>query len=258
MDSIFNYEHPFVCTDAVVFTIKTEEPDSYRKLPDARLRILLYKRLVEPHQNKWCLPGGFLNIDEMPEDNIRRKISEKSHIDKCWLEQLYTFCDIDRDPRARVLSIAYLGLMNEEDSQKFESKAVWFTVRQNADKSMTFQNNDFDDSDDVYGLTLSESDLGFDHYNIIKIALTRLQSKILYSDIIFNLLPETFTLTQLQNVFETILCKKDTAANFRRKVTDMVLETDKYTSDKGHRPAKLYTKKSEKQKIGKSENRRLD
>ena len=236
MDSILDYEHPFVCTDAVVFTINTEEPDNYRKLPITSLRVLLYKRDVEPHPDKWCLPGGFLNIDEMPEDNIRRKISEKSHIDKCWLEQLYTFCDIDRDPRARVLSIAYLGLMDEAESRRCESKSIWFTVQANAGEPAIFHNND---------LVLSEADFGFDHYNIIKIALERLQSKILYSNIIFNLLPKEFTLTQLQNVYETILGKKDQAANFRRKVIDMVQETDRHTSDKGHRPAKLYIKKRE-------------
>lgn len=236
MDSIFDYEHPFVCTDAVVFTINTEETDNYRKLPVTSLRILLYKRVTEPYQSKWCLPGGFLNIDEMPEDNICRKISEKSHIDKCWLEQLYTFCDLKRDPRARVLSIAYLGLMNEFESKRFESKSIWFTVQLHPDQPMTFQNDN---------LILSESDFGFDHYNIIIIALERLRSKILYSNIIFNLLPEEFTLTQLQNVYEAILGKKDQAANFRRKVIGIVQETDRHTSDKGHRPAKLYTKKME-------------
>ena len=234
MDNIFNYEHPFVCTDAAVFTIKTEEPDSYRKLPDTHLRILLYNRPIEPFKNKWCLPGGFLNIDEMPEQNICRKISEKSHIDNCWLEQLYTFCDLNRDPRARVLSIAYLGLMNEAESKKFENMTTWFTVQLNKDQLSAFQNNEN---------ILIEFDFGFDHYNIIKIAIERLQSKILYSNIIFNLLPEEFTLTQLQNVYGAILGKKDQAANFRRKIMGMVQETDQYTSDKGHRPAKLYKKK---------------
>ena len=222
MDSVFNYDHPFVCTDAVVFTIKTQKPDNYRKLPETSLRVLLYKRESEPYQSKWCLPGGFLNIDELPEDNIRRKLSIKTDVNKCWLEQLYTVCNLNRDPRARVISIAYLGLMNETESIKYESKAYWFDVNK-----------------------ISESDLGFDHYSIIKIALERLQSKILYTNIIFNILPEEFTLTQLQNVYETILGKKDQAANFRRKIIDVVQETDKYTSDKGHRPAKLYTKKSE-------------
>ena len=236
MDNIFNYEHPFVCTDAAVFTIKTQEPDSYRKLPETYLRILLYKRDAGPHQNQWSLPGGFLNIDELPEDNIRRKLSVKADVDKCWLEQLYTFCDLDRDPRARVLSIAYLGLMNEAESVKYENKATWFTVQFGAGRRPAFLSE---------GLVLSEPDFGFDHYSIIRAALERLQSKILYTNIIFNLLPEEFTLTQLQNVYEAILGKKDQAANFRRKIIDLVQETDRHTSDKGHRPAKLYTKKTE-------------
>jgi len=233
LDNIFSYEHPFVCTDAVVFTIKTNTPDSYRKLPETNLRVLLYKRMTEPYQDRWCLPGGFLNIDEMPEGNIRRKISEKSHIDKCWLEQLYTFCDLNRDPRARVLSIAYLGLMDEAESTKFQSKSMWFTVGFNAELMPTFT---------LDGLLLTEWDIGFDHYHIINMALERLRSKILYSNIIFNLMPEEFTLTQLQNVYETILGKKGQAANFRRKITDLVQETGRHTSDKGHRPAKLYKK----------------
>ena len=233
MDTIFNYEHPFVCTDVVVFTIKTQKPDSYRKLPETSLRLLLYKRDADPYQNKWCLPGGFLNINELPEDNIRRKLSTKTDIAKCWMEQLYTFCDLNRDPRARVLSISYLGLMSEAESLKYESKAMWFTVQLKPGGGAQFYGDE---------ILLSESGFGFDHYSIIKIALERLQSKILYTNIIFNLLPQEFTLTQLQNVYETILGKKDQAANFRRKVINMVVETGRYTSDKGHRPAKLYTR----------------
>lgn len=234
VDNIFNYEHPFVCTDAVVLTIKTKKADSYRKLPSTNLRVLLYKRTTEPYSSKWSLPGGFLSIDEMPKESICRKISEKSHIEKCWLEQLYTFCDLERDPRARVISISYLGLMAEAESRKYEKNAIWFTILVHPDQTLTFQNDD---------VLLTASDLGFDHYNIINIALERLRSKILYTNVIFNLLPEEFTLTQLQNVYETILGKKEQAANFRRKIMDQVQETDCYTSDKGHRPAKLFTKK---------------
>ena len=91
MSDIVNYEHPFVCTDAVVFRIDTQETDNYRKLPEATLSVLLYNRQSEPYAGKWCLPGGFLNIDETPEDNIKRKLSEKSPISDCYLEQLYTF-----------------------------------------------------------------------------------------------------------------------------------------------------------------------
>ncbi len=234
MDSIFNYEHPFVCTDAVVFTLETVAPDSYRKLPEPCLKVLLYKRTAEPFTDKWCLPGGFLNIDEKPEDNITRKLLEKAKIENVWLEQLYTFCDINRDPRSRVISLTYLGLINEVESQRQDNKSNWFTLNINSDNSVSFTNND---------LVLKENDFGFDHYNIIKIAIERLQTKVTYSDIAFNLVPSEFTLTELQNVYEVILNKKDQAANFRRKIGDLVEETGETTSDKGHRPAKLFRKK---------------
>jgi len=234
MDSIFDYEHPFVCTDAVVFTIKSRESDSYRKLPEECLSVLLYKRETDPYHDKWCLPGGFLNIDELPEDNIRRKLFAKTDVDKCRLEQLRTFCDVTRDPRARVISIAYMGLMNEAESERFGGKAAWASVRFDSGRKPLLKCGD----------TLhAESDFGFDHYAIIISALERLQSEMFHTDAIFSLIPEEFTLTELQNVFEAVLGKRDQPANFRRKIMDMVKETDHYTTDKGHRPAKLFTKK---------------
>lgn len=231
MNDIFAYDHPFVCTDAVIFSVNTLETDDYRKLSETGLKILLYKRTTEPYQSKWCLPGGFLNIDEMPEDNIRRKIFEKSSVDNCYLEQLFTFCDLNRDPRARVISISYLGLLNEQASKTLSNDTAWFSVSLNEGLS-------FVGAEDLF----TDKDLGFDHYQIIKTAISRLQSKIQYTDIIFNILPEEFTLTQMQKTYEAILGKKELAANFRRKISDMVKETDRFTNNKGHRPAKLYTK----------------
>ncbi len=231
MSDIFNYEHPFVCTDAVVFTVSTGIQNNYRKLPEVQLKILLYKREAEPYADKWCLPGGFLNIDELPEDNIKRKLLEKSNASKCYLEQLYTFASLKRDPRARVISLSYIGLMNEAESQKFDGSAKWFTVRQEGNRISLL-------SDDG---TIGVGDIGFDHFVIIKTALERLKSKIQYSGIVFHLLPKEFTLTELQNVYEVIQNKKDSIANFRRKIMYMVSETESYSGEKGHRPAKLYT-----------------
>ncbi len=130
--------------------------------------------------------------------------------------------------------MSYLGLMNEEESDKFKYEPGWFTVKNVSGRPLFFQNDE---------ILVSEGDIGFDHGEIIQTAIDRLQSKILYSNIVFHLLPEEFTLTQLQNIYETILGKKEQAANFRRKIMDMVQETGKYTSDKGHRPAKLYAKR---------------
>ena len=237
MDGIFDYEHPFVCTDAIVFAICSEETSNYRKLPELNLNVLLYKRTTEPYRDKWCLPGGFIDIDELPEDNIRRKIFEKSYVENCFLEQLHAFCDIDRDPRARVISIAYMGLMREEEAKKFKDRSTWFTIQFQNNRSVVFLHE---------GDMLTGEDIGFDHYAVIQKALKQLQSKILHEGIIFELMPAEFTLTQLQNVYETIVGKKEMAANFRRKISNMVVETDNYTSDKGHRPAKLFVRKMNK------------
>jgi len=233
MASIYDYERPFVCTDVVVFRIATQEADSYRKLPETKLSVLLYNRPCEPFIGKWCIPGGFLNIDEIPEDNVKRKLSEKSGDIECYLEQLYTFSDIARDSRGRVISITYLGLITESEVQV---DGEWFIVNVGNDNQITFQKGDIE---------LTQADLGFDHYNIIQTALERLRGKLGYTDIVFHLLPEEFTLTQLQNVYETVMGKKEVAANFRRKIAPMVVETDRYTSDKGHRPAKIFIKKVE-------------
>lgn len=232
MNSIKNYEHPYVCSDAIVFSIKTEKPDSYRKLPLTKLMLLLYQRNDEPFKGKWCLPGGFLNIDELPEDSIKRKLSLKANVTSCYLEQLFTFCGLERDPRGRVISIAYLGLMSEEEANMIQNNQ-WFTI-DTINNEIVFINN---------SLKLTDDDLGFDHFQIIQKAIERLQAKIQYTDIIFNLLPKEFTLTQLQNIYETILGKKDTPANFRRKISSLVKETDKYSSDMGHRPAKIFAKR---------------
>ena len=220
MDSIFDYQHPYVCTDAVIFSLKTQEVNSYRRLPEIALQVLLYRRDEEPFVDKWCLPGGFLDIDELPEDNIRRKLSSKAELEDCWLEQLFTFCELQRDPRARVISITYLGLMRPQEALNYSGKATWLEVTE-----------------------LAKANLGFDHYQIIKTALQRLQAKVTYTDIIFRLLPPEFTLTQLQNVYEAITGEKQQTANFRRKIRPLVTETQLYTGEKGHRPAMIYREK---------------
>lgn len=231
MNSIVQYEHPYVCTDATVFTIKTSASDSYRKLPTLKLCLLLYQRTEDPFKGQWCLPGGFLNIDELPEENISRKLTQKAGVESCYLEQLYTFCNVSRDPRARVISITYLGLMKESESLRI-SDDQWFELTPEG-VLVNLKNT---------ALQLTEKDLGFDHYHIITKSVERLKSKLQYTDLAFHLLPECFTLTHAQNVYETILSKKDTAANFRRKVAPFVQETDQYTTDMGHRPAKLFVK----------------
>ncbi len=231
MDSIFNYDHPFVCVDAVVFSIHTYDEDNYRKLPIPKLCVALYKRKEVPFKDLWCLPGGFINIDETPEQSIKRNVLKKIHVSDCYLEQLYTFSQINRDPRARIISISYLGLISEKQSQKLDCK--WFDIILEDDTLSLI-------CDDI---TLFQQDLGFDHIDIIKYAITRLRAKVTYSDVIFDLLPERFTLTQYQNAFEAITGELQQVANFRRKIIENVVETKEMTTNLGHRPARLFERR---------------
>jgi len=242
---IFNYEHPFVTTDAVVLSVHSREQDGHRKLPEVTLRVLMYKRTEEPYKGLWSLPGGFLNIDELPEDNIRRKLSAKTSISNCYLEQLYTFCDIDRDPRSRVLSITYLGLMPEDSLTELPENAEWLTISPNQKEPQLLTPSLIAPAHrDGNGISANCA-VAFDHLNIIDMAIKRLQNKIEYCDIALKLMPEEFTLTHFQNVYNAILADKHQyqKANFRRKTEQWVEPTGNMSERAGHRTARLFRRR---------------
>jgi len=267
------YERPSVTVDILVFTVTDEEKENYRKLSEKKLRILLIKRGEHPYLGKWALPGGFVKMDESLDEAALRELKEETNIDDIYIEQLYTWGDVGRDPRTRVISTAYMSLV---DSSTLNVKASddaddakWFTV-----SAKTFQEqknvteNGYvlqqlirlslsNDEDDLSAVIKTEKivegkvtkikreviespDIAFDHAKIIEYGLERLRNKIEYTDIAFNLMPDLFTLTELQQVYEVILGRELLKANFRRKIADMVIETNKYTRDSGHRPSKLF------------------
>jgi 8-oxo-dGTP diphosphatase len=267
------YKRPSVTVDILVFTVTEEEKENYRKLSEKKLRILLIKRGEHPYLGKWALPGGFVEIEESLDEAVLRELKEETNIDDIYMEQLYTWGDVDRDPRTRVISTAYMSLV---DSSTLNVKASddaddakWFTI-----SAKTFQEqknltengyilqrmislNLSNDEDDLSAIIKIEKtvegkvtkiirevvespDIAFDHAKIIEYGLERLRNKIEYTDIAFNLMPELFTLTELQQVYEVILGRELLKANFRRKIAGMVIETNKYTRDSGHRPSKLF------------------
>ncbi|HHY64001.1 MAG TPA: NUDIX hydrolase [Clostridiaceae bacterium] len=267
------YERPSVTVDILVFTVTEGEKENYRKLSEKELRILLIKRGEHPFLGKWALPGGFVKMDESLDEAAIRELKEETNIDNIYMEQLYTWGDVGRDPRTRVISTAYMSLA---DSSTLNIKASddaddakWFTV-----SAKTFQEQK-DVTENGYiirqmiklNLTGDEEELSaiirkvktvdgkvtriareiveseglaFDHAKIIEYGLERLRNKIEYTDIAFNLMPELFTLTELQQVYEVILGKELLKANFRRKIAGMVVETNKYSRESGHRPSKLF------------------
>ena len=206
----YEYPRPALTVDCVVFGF--DEGD---------LKVLLIQRDLPPYQGKWAFPGGFVRIKETLEEAARRELEEETGLSKVFLEQLYTFGEPDRDPRERVVSVAYYALVKLSDYRVKAAtdarEAAWFSVS------------------DV-------PKLAFDHDEILAVALQRLQGKVRYQPIGFELLPPKFTLTQLQHLYEVVLETEIDKRNFRKKILSMGLleELDEIEQDVAHRAARLY------------------
>ena len=186
------------------------------------LEIVLIRRAIPPYKGSWALPGGFVLVDESLEEAVQRELREETGLSNIFLEQLYTFGDVGRDPRGRVVTVAYYGLV----------RPGVYPVIGGADASQArwAKLNDL-------------KSIAFDHKRIIRLALERLRVKINYSPIGFELLPEQFTLIQIQHLYEVILGRQLDKRNFRKKAAEMyVLKDLKKTKMEGaHRPAALYS-----------------
>lgn len=267
------YDRPSVTVDMLIFTVTEEEESNYRKLPEKVLKILLIKRGDHPCIGQWALPGGFVQIDEDLDTAAFRELKEETNIDNIYMEQLYTWGDVDRDLRTRIISTAYMSLVDRDRlnvvANDDADDAKWFTVSckiLQEQKTMSVSGYTLQKTfllqlsceDIVLSATLriiktvegkvtkvnreilSRNGIAFDHAKIIEYGIERLRNKIEYTDIALQLMPELFTLTELQQVYEVILDTELLKANFRRKVSDMVIETNEYTKDAGHRPSKLF------------------
>lgn len=190
-------------------------------LDQSDLKVMLIQRDLAPFRGRWALPGGFVRLDETLEEAARRELREETGLEKVFLEQLYTFGAIDRDPRERVVTVAWYALVRLSDHRVKAATdardAAW------------------------YGMQELPS-LAFDHDEILKQAYHRLQNKVQYEPIGFELLPVKFTLTQLQNLYEIILNRSLDKRNFRKKILslDVLEELDEVEADVAHRAARLY------------------
>jgi len=267
------FDRPSVTVDILLFTMSDEDVNNYRKLAKKSLKILLIKRNEHPYLGMWALPGGFVRINEDLETAAYRELKEETNVDNAYLEQLYTYGDVKRDPRGRIISTSYMSLVDKDEVKTQAGSdaddARWFNVTYKViskEKVMTetgyvensYINIELINEDTVlrscikiakivkgkhvsYNRSIDTNEnISFDHGLIIQYGIERLRNKLEYSDIIFHLMPELFTLTELQKSFEEILDKPLLKANFRRKTAKLVTETDQSTSDAGHRPSKLY------------------
>ena len=259
-----DYPRLSVTVDIVIFTIADVFKNNYRKLPEKEMQVLLIQRGGHPFIGQWALPGGFIRPNETVGEAANRELTEETGLQGSHLEQLYTFSKPNRDPRAWVISCSHMALVDSErlhlTTGSDAEDAQWFKVVAEQKDSvihLSLSNGNTTlrvewktNSDGKEFQVISNEGLAFDHAEIIICAIQRLRSKLEYTDLAFSLMPEKFTLTQLQQVYETILGKSLYKAAFRRKIVDLVQETDLYTSDKGHRPAKLYTRKVESEGAG--------
>jgi 8-oxo-dGTP diphosphatase len=207
---VSKYERPSVTVDVLMMSLRQRD-----------LQILLIKRRSWPYEGMWAIPGGFINMDESLETAAKRELQEETGVQDVYLEQLYTFGDPGRDPRTRVITVVYFALL---DSERLQVKAA-------------------SDAADVGWFSVYElPPLAFDHEQIIAYALNRLRGKLDYTTIAFNLLPEQFTLRELQRVYEIVLHKRLDKRNFRKKIlaTGILEDSGAKKMEGTHRPARLY------------------
>ncbi|MBI4342958.1 MAG: NUDIX hydrolase [Candidatus Omnitrophica bacterium] len=186
------------------------------------LKLLLVKREQAPYRGAWALPGGLVSPEESVDDAALRELQEETNIGNIYLEQLYTFGEPNRDPRGRVITVAYYALVNWQQFQlkarQRVTEASWFPVKR-------------------------LPPLAFDHRRIVDYALERLRNKINYTTVGFQLLSRQFTLTELQGSYEVILGQRLDKRNFRRKMLQLgILKgTRDFKANGRQRPARLYT-----------------
>lgn len=240
------FEKLSVATDLLVFSISDLKTNNYRKLPEKIMSVFLTNRNQFPFKDVWSLAGGFVKPQESLDETVNRVLKEKVHADNLYVEQLYTFGKVKRDPRMRIISVAYMALVERSDLPlNLQQSDGWFNVVKENNR-LILQN----EKNPELTIDLScENALAFDHAEIIKVGLERLKNKIEYTDLAFHLVPNEFTLTELQNVYEAILGKKLLAPAFRRVIKSQVEATGKTTSGSGHRPSVLFKYKKQESEI---------
>ena len=210
------YEYSAAAVDLVIFAIINGE-----------LNTLLIKMKYKPFEGKLALPGGRIRVYESVDECANREIREKIGIENVYMEQLYSFGDVKRDPSVRIISVSYLALIDNIDNIKLKTtekyeKICWMPINK-------------------------VPKLAYDHSEILKYALSRLKSKLIYTNIVCNLLPKKFSLSEMQRVHEIILNRKLDKRNFRKKVfsLDLIKEAGR-EAGVPHRPSKLYSFKTKK------------
>ncbi|TAF34197.1 MAG: NUDIX hydrolase [Cytophagales bacterium] len=208
----YTYPRPALTVDCVLFGWDIEKE---------QIKVLLIERAHNPYEGFWAFPGGFVDMDETTDLAAARELEEETGVTNVYMEQLYTFSGVNRDPRERVVSVAYFALVKPHQHQVVAAS----------------------DAKRAQWIALGEIEkLAFDHQLILDTAVARLRSKVRYQPIGFELLPSKFSLSQLQSLYEAILGIRIDKRNFRRKVlkSNVLTALNEYQQDVTHRAARLY------------------
>jgi 8-oxo-dGTP diphosphatase len=210
MQHTYEYPRAALTVDCVVFGFDEGE-----------LKVLFIERGIAPFKGQWAIPGGFVRVDETLDEAARRELEEETGLSDVFLEQLYTFGEVKRDPRERVISVAYYALVKlaaaHTKAATDAADARWFPVSE-------------------------VPSLAFDHADILEMALARLRGKLRWQPVGFELLPAKFTLSQLQHLYEAVLGEPLDKRNFRKKVLglDLLIPLKETQMNGAHRPAQLF------------------
>ena len=259
---IEDYERPSLTTDVACFRIENSSDKNYRKNPQKKLTLLLIRRREHPYRDCWALPGGFLQPGETIEQCALREITEETALTPVSIMPVAVFSEPGRDPRGWIISNAFASILCEEKPEVVggddAADARWFEIgfeQQGEHYILELKNGNtvlhatLKELNSQFGVShfeiIGSDSLAFDHAKIIASALSAIRSRAKDFEYLFDFLPEKFTLTALQQVQETIMNIEVLPANFRRKVSAYVEQTEDYTEGAGHRPAQLYTRKKQ-------------
>ena len=257
------FEKLSMTADILILSVSSKDSNNYRKTDKKMMSVLLVKRDDYPYKGKWCLPGGFLDPKkETLEECAKRVLKRETNLEDIYLEQLFTFDSVNRDPRMRIVSTAYVALIDKNELKQDVKNASWFDITlmeekdgvvflvlDNGEETISLQVNKIlrNKITDRYDyVSKSNNMIAFDHDIVIISGIEKIKEKVNSSDIVFNMMPEYFTLGDLQQVYEVLLGKKLLDAPFRRIIASKVEKTDKMKTGEGHRPSYLFKYKNRK------------
>ena len=248
--SITDYERPSVAVDAAVFGV-----DDYKSstMDEKILKILLVKRGEEPFRDMYALPGGFLRKNETAEEAVHRELAEEAGVTDSKIIPLKIYSGKNRDPRGWIISAAFISLTNTVElstaADSDAANAEWLSIRwEVTDKTEKLIISDDETTFEIIADEgkIIKSDFPFDHGMIIYDAFKKLQDEVRYHDIIFDLMPEFFTVSDLHGPYQMILQKNESIQAFRKRMTQKIEETEMYdNTTAAHRKSKLYRRKKE-------------